>query len=54
LPVNDVSRFEVALLGELRSKHKAVLDTIRTEQTLTPATEEKLKAVLDHVLKTFS
>jgi F-type H+-transporting ATPase subunit alpha len=54
LPVNAVSRFELALLGELRAKHKAVLDAIRTEQTLTPAIEEKLKAVLDHVLKTFA
>src|SRR5690606_24954992 len=34
LPVGQVTQFERGLLNEIRSKHADILETIRTEQTL--------------------
>ncbi|TAN48228.1 MAG: F0F1 ATP synthase subunit alpha [Rhodospirillales bacterium] len=53
LAVNDITRFEAAMLNELRAKHTGILDAIRTEKQLTPAIEEKIKAFLDGFSKTF-
>ncbi|MBF0269125.1 MAG: F0F1 ATP synthase subunit alpha [Alphaproteobacteria bacterium] len=54
LAVNDVTRFEAAMLNELRAKQGALLEAIRTEKALTPAIEEKVKAFLDGFAKTFA
>jgi F-type H+-transporting ATPase subunit alpha len=54
LPVNDVGRFEQAVLESMRGKNKAILDAIRTEQQLSKDTEEKLKAALDEISRTFA
>ena len=54
VPVGDIGRFEQTLLAAMRSKHKAVLDAIRTEQTISPDTEGKLKAILEDQTKTFA
>ncbi len=54
LAVSDVSRFEEELLRLMRSRHKDVLDAIRTEKQITPDTEAKLKAILDEFVKSFA
>ncbi|CAA6606341.1 F1 sector of membrane-bound ATP synthase, alpha subunit [Rhodospirillaceae bacterium LM-1] len=54
LAVNDVTRFEAAMLNELRAKQGALLEAIRTEKALTPAIEEKVKSFLDAFAKTFA
>jgi F-type H+-transporting ATPase subunit alpha len=54
LPVNAVGRFEGEFLRLMRSKHKDVLDAIRTSKQLTPDTEGKLKAALDEFAKAFA
>jgi F-type H+/Na+-transporting ATPase subunit alpha len=54
MEVGKINRFEQALLGEIKSKHKDILDAIRTDRELKPATEEKLKGVLDRLVKTFA
>jgi F-type H+-transporting ATPase subunit alpha len=54
LDVGKITRFEQGLLGEIKSKHKDILDAIRTDRELKPATEEKLKGVLDQFVKTFA
>jgi F-type H+-transporting ATPase subunit alpha len=54
MEVGKINRFEQGLLGEVKSKHKDILDAIRTDRELKPATEEKLKGVLDQFVKTFA
>src|SRR5687767_8233489 len=51
LPVNAVQRFEAELLRLMRSKHKDVLDSIRTGKQLTPDIEAKLKTILEEFAK---
>ncbi len=54
IEVKDVTRFDQALLGEIRSKHGDILDTIRNEQALSEETEKKLAAAAEAVVKTFA
>ena len=54
IAVKDVTRFEQALLGEIRSKHGDILDTIRNEQALSEETEKKLSAATEAVVKAFA
>ncbi|HEX2115550.1 MAG TPA: F0F1 ATP synthase subunit alpha [Alphaproteobacteria bacterium] len=54
LDVGKIGRFEQSLLSEIKAKHKDILDSIRAERELKPATEEKLKNVLDQFVKTFA
>ena len=54
IEVKDITRFEEALLGEIRSKHGDILDTIRNEQALSEETEKKLSAAAEAVVKTFA
>ncbi len=54
LPVNAVGRFEAEVLRLMRSKHKDMLDTIRTSKQLAPDTDAKLKAILDDFAKAFA
>jgi F-type H+-transporting ATPase subunit alpha len=54
LPVNQVVRFESALLSHVRSDHPEVLATIRDTKTLDDGTSDKLKAILGDFVKTFA
>jgi F-type H+-transporting ATPase subunit alpha len=54
IKLEDIRRFETALLGELRSGSKPILDAILTDRELKPATEEKLKSLLDGFVKKFA
>jgi len=54
LPVSAVQRFEAELLRLMRSKHKEVLDAIRTGKQITPEIETKLKFILDEFSKSFA
>ncbi|WP_417318823.1 F0F1 ATP synthase subunit alpha [Emcibacter sp.] len=53
IEVSAVGRFEETLLAEMHSKHKGVLDTIRTEAKLSDETTDKLKSILDAFAKSF-
>jgi F-type H+-transporting ATPase subunit alpha len=52
--VGDVARFESELLSRLHSQHADLLDAIRTQKTLSPELEEKLKGVLDAFAAAFA
>jgi F-type H+-transporting ATPase subunit alpha len=54
LPVDRVREFETGLLATLRSEHRKVLDSIRTEGQLTDAIRTGLKDVLDRYAKNFA
>ena len=54
LKLEDVKRFEASLLSELHAGSKAILDAIRADRELKPATEAQLKALLDDFVKTFA
>jgi F-type H+/Na+-transporting ATPase subunit alpha len=54
IALKDVSRFEQALLSNLRGPNKALLDEIRTTRDIGDATKAKLKTVLDDFVKTFA
>ena len=54
LPVNRVREFETGLLTLLRSEHKDLLDSIRTEGQLTDAIRTEMKSVLDRFAKNFA
>ncbi|WP_019831986.1 F0F1 ATP synthase subunit alpha [Sphingomonas sp. PR090111-T3T-6A] len=53
LPVSDVTRFEQALLADLKANHPDVLKTIRETKDLGDEVKGKLKAALDAFAKTF-
>ncbi|MBM3485743.1 MAG: F0F1 ATP synthase subunit alpha [Alphaproteobacteria bacterium] len=53
LPISAVTRFEQGLLSEVRSKHKAILDDIRTKRELTDDIRGRLKSALDGFSKSF-
>ena len=53
LAVGDVTRFEQAMLDEIRAKEPEVLITIRDERQITPATEERLSSFLQNFVKVF-
>ena len=50
----DVTRYEHALLGELRSKGADILSTIRDEKALSEETEGKLAKFIEDFTKTFA
>jgi F-type H+-transporting ATPase subunit alpha len=54
LPVNRVREFETGLLSALRSEHRPLLDSIRTEGQLTDQIRTNLKSVLDQFAKNFA
>jgi F-type H+-transporting ATPase subunit alpha len=54
LETKEVGRFEEVLLRELRAGNSDILDSIRTEQKLTDATEQKLRKVIEGVAKMFA
>ncbi len=54
LEVADVTRFEQAMLSELRAKGADILAAIRSELDLSEDSEQKLRAFLDEFVKTFA
>jgi F-type H+-transporting ATPase subunit alpha len=54
VPVNKVTAFEAQMLAKLRAEGSEILTAIRTEQSLSGATEEKLKSFLAAFVKTFA
>jgi F-type H+-transporting ATPase subunit alpha len=52
--VNDIGRYERQLLSELKAKHPDLVEAIRTDREIKPATEEKLKGFLDAFTKSFA
>ncbi|QIG79256.1 F0F1 ATP synthase subunit alpha [Stakelama tenebrarum] len=54
VPVEDVTRYEAAMLAEMRSKHADVLNDIRESKALNDGTVEKMKAALAEFGKTFA
>ena len=52
--VNDVTRFEEALLANMRSQHSDILSTIRDTKDLGDDVKAKLVDALDSFVKTFS
>jgi F-type H+-transporting ATPase subunit alpha len=52
--VAQVGKFEQGLLNYLRTEGKSILDTIRTEKSISDDTKGKLKAALDGFAKTFA
>ena len=53
LAIGDVTRFEQAMLDEIRAKEPEILITIRDERQITPATEERLSNFLQNFVKVF-
>ncbi|MHB8530015.1 MAG: F0F1 ATP synthase subunit alpha [Caulobacteraceae bacterium] len=53
IPTASVGRFEIELLARLHGQNADLLTEIRTQKTLTPELEVKLKAALDAFAKTF-
>jgi F-type H+-transporting ATPase subunit alpha len=54
LPVNAVGRFESEFLRLMRSKHKDILDAIRTGKQLTPDIEGRLTNIVNEFSKAFA
>ena len=52
--VSDVARFESELLARIHSQNPELLEAIRTQKTLSPELEEKLKSVLDAFASAFA
>jgi len=53
VPTNRVQDFEKGLLEALRDEGQEILEAIRTEKQLSPATEEKLNSFIANYAKTF-
>jgi F-type H+-transporting ATPase subunit alpha len=54
MEIGKITRFEQGLLGEIKSRHKDILDKIRTERELSAEVEGRLKTVIEQFLKTFA
>jgi F-type H+-transporting ATPase subunit alpha len=54
LNINDVTRFERALLDDIRANGADILSTIRSEKDLSDETEAKLRAHIETFSKSFS
>src|SRR3974390_1828044 len=54
LPLDKVRSFEDGLLANLRSKHPAILEAIRSSKDLTDDVEAKLKAAVEAYAATFA
>lgn len=54
IAIDDVSRFEHAYIGEVRSKGAGILEAIRNDKAISDETESKLKSLLDGFVKTFA
>ncbi|MBK8175462.1 MAG: F0F1 ATP synthase subunit alpha [Rhodospirillales bacterium] len=54
VPIEDVNRFEAAMLDSIRANGADILEAIRTQKDLTPEIEGNLKSFLDRFGKSFS
>jgi F-type H+-transporting ATPase subunit alpha len=54
VPVKDVTRYEAAMLSDLRANHAGVLGKIRDTRDLGDEAKSGLKAALDQFAKTFA
>ena len=54
IAVGDITRYETALLEEIRAKHGNILADIRTAGAISEATDAKLREVVDAFTKTFA
>jgi F-type H+-transporting ATPase subunit alpha len=54
IPTASIGRFEASLLGEMRDKHPEVLESIRTKREIVAEIEEKLKTILEALVKSFT
>ncbi|PTQ09938.1 F0F1 ATP synthase subunit alpha [Sphingomonas oleivorans] len=54
IPVSDVTRYEAAMLADLRANHADLLGLIRDSKDLGDEAKTKLKAALDSFAKTFA
>ena len=54
IPASDVTRFEEAMLIDLRANHATILKDIRDSRDFSDATRDKLRAALDKFAKTFA
>ena len=54
VPVNDVVRYEAAMLSDLKANHPQVLAKIRDTKDLGDEAKSGLKAALDQFAKTFA
>ncbi len=53
IDVNDITRYEAAMMRDLRANHPDILESIRTEKQISDAVEAKLKAALGVFTKAF-
>ena len=51
---SKVTAFERAFLQHLRSSQQELLDTIRKESSISPATDEKLKQLVKSFVESFT
>ena len=54
IPVEAVTRYESAMLSDLRTSHAGLLDDIRTKRDISKETDAGLKKALDGFAKTFA
>ena len=52
--VGDIGRYERQLISELKAREPAILDAVRADREIKPATEDKLKGFLDSFTKSFA
>jgi F0F1-type ATP synthase alpha subunit len=50
IQTSDIGKFEQLYLNHIRTKHGALLDTIRTEEQLTPKTDSDIAAILQEFI----
>jgi F-type H+-transporting ATPase subunit alpha len=53
MPVDQIQNFEQSLLTELRERHPEILASVRTTRELTKETEQRLREVVESLLKGF-
>jgi len=54
VPVNRVTAFESALVPYVQANAPEVFEAIKKENTISPETDKKIKAVLGEFVKTFA
>jgi F-type H+-transporting ATPase subunit alpha len=54
VPTAQVGRFEAELLSRLRGQHADLLADIARDKQVTPATEERIKTLLDGFVRSFA
>jgi F-type H+-transporting ATPase subunit alpha len=54
IKVTDIGRFERGMLSEIKAREPGIIEAIRTDREIKPATEDKLKSFLDGFVKSFA